>query len=167
MAGAAQANVRRQTTWCFGREATMARMNGVEPHQAGWSTRIVCLLVRRSIGEITGSRRRVEPVKITAHHSRLLKAYGWWSYPRPLPGRRTEHGSTTRSASRPRASRQVRVRVACRRSSGRWRWSRITRYDSRRQPRSWLLGAYCVAARPSLLSWFVRCPTQQQRRPYG
>jgi hypothetical protein len=54
----------------------MARMNGVEPHQAGWSTRLVYWFVRRSIGKITGSRRLVEPVKITAHHPRLLKAYG-------------------------------------------------------------------------------------------
>jgi hypothetical protein len=54
----------------------MARMNGVEPHQAGWFTRLVYWLVRRSIGKITGSRRLVEPVKITAHHPRLLKAYG-------------------------------------------------------------------------------------------
>ena len=54
----------------------MARMNGVEPHQAGWYTRLVYWFVRRGIGKITGSRRLVEPVKITAHHPRLLKAYG-------------------------------------------------------------------------------------------
>jgi 4-carboxymuconolactone decarboxylase len=54
----------------------MARMNGLEPHQAGWYTRLVYWLVRRSIGKITGSSRLIEPVKITAHHPRLLKAYG-------------------------------------------------------------------------------------------
>ena len=54
----------------------MARMNGVEPHQAGWYIRLVYWFVRRGIGKITGSRRLVEPVKITAHHPRLLKAYG-------------------------------------------------------------------------------------------
>ena len=54
----------------------MARMNGVEPHQAGWYTRLVYWLVRRSIGKITGSGRLVEPVKIAAHHPRLLKATG-------------------------------------------------------------------------------------------
>ena len=54
----------------------MARMNGLEPHQAGWYTRFVYWLVRRSIGKLTGSSRLVEPVKITAHHPRLLKAYG-------------------------------------------------------------------------------------------
>ena len=32
--------------------------------------------MRRGIGKITGSSRLVEPVKITAHHPRLLKAYG-------------------------------------------------------------------------------------------
>jgi 4-carboxymuconolactone decarboxylase len=54
----------------------MARMNGVEPHQAGWYTRFVYWLVRRGIGKITGSRRLIEPITITAHHPRLLKAYG-------------------------------------------------------------------------------------------
>jgi hypothetical protein len=54
----------------------MARMNGVEPQQAGWYTRLVYWFVQRSIGKITGSSRLVEPVKITAHHPRLLKASG-------------------------------------------------------------------------------------------
>jgi 4-carboxymuconolactone decarboxylase len=54
----------------------MARMNGLERHQAGWSTRFVYWLVRRGIGKLTGRSRLVEPVKITAHHPRLLKAYG-------------------------------------------------------------------------------------------
>ena len=54
----------------------MAHMKGVEPAEAGWYTRLVYWFVRRTIGKITGSRRLVEPVKITAHHPRLLKAYG-------------------------------------------------------------------------------------------
>jgi len=54
----------------------MARMNGLEPHQAGWYTRLVYWFVRRGIAKITGSSCLVEPVKITAHHPRLLKAYG-------------------------------------------------------------------------------------------
>ncbi len=54
----------------------MARMSGLEPHQASWYTRLVYWLVRRGIGKLTGSRRLVEPVKIAAHHPRLLKAYG-------------------------------------------------------------------------------------------
>ena len=54
----------------------MARINGLEPHEAGWHTRLIYWFVRRSIGKITGSSRLVEPVKITAHHSRLLKASG-------------------------------------------------------------------------------------------
>jgi 4-carboxymuconolactone decarboxylase len=54
----------------------MARMNGVGPDQAGWYTRFVYWLVRRGIGKLTGSSRLIEPVKITAHHPRLLKAYG-------------------------------------------------------------------------------------------
>jgi 4-carboxymuconolactone decarboxylase len=51
-------------------------MDGLEPHQAGWSTRLMYWFVRRGVGKITGSRRLVEPVKITAHHPRLLRAYG-------------------------------------------------------------------------------------------
>jgi 4-carboxymuconolactone decarboxylase len=51
-------------------------MNGLESHQAGWYTRLVYWFVRRSIGKLTGSSRLVEPVKITAHHPRLLKASG-------------------------------------------------------------------------------------------
>ncbi len=54
----------------------MARMSGLEPQQAGWFTRLVYWLTRRSIGKITGSRRLIEPVTITAHHPRLLRAYG-------------------------------------------------------------------------------------------
>ena len=54
----------------------MARMSGLEPHQAGWYTRLVYCLVRRGVGKLTGRSRLVEPVTITAHHPRLLKAYG-------------------------------------------------------------------------------------------
>jgi len=54
----------------------MARMEGLEPNQAGWYTRFIYWLVRRSVGKITGRSQLVEPVKITAHHPRLLKAYG-------------------------------------------------------------------------------------------
>jgi hypothetical protein len=54
----------------------MARISGVEPHQAGWYTRLVYWFAKRSIGKITGRRQLVEPVTITAHHPRLLKAYG-------------------------------------------------------------------------------------------
>ena len=54
----------------------MARMQGVEPHEAGWFTRLVYWLVRRKVGQLTGTRRLVEPIKVTAHHPRLLKALG-------------------------------------------------------------------------------------------
>jgi len=54
----------------------MARMNGIEPDQAGWFTRIVYWIVRRKVGKETGKARLVEHVKITAHHTRLLRAYG-------------------------------------------------------------------------------------------
>jgi 4-carboxymuconolactone decarboxylase len=54
----------------------MARMQGVEPHEAGWFTRLVYWVVRRKIGKLTGQNRLIEPVKVTAHHPRLLKAMG-------------------------------------------------------------------------------------------
>ena len=54
----------------------MARMNGVEPDQAGWFTRLIYWLVRRKLAKLTGDRRLIEPIKITAHHTRLLWAQG-------------------------------------------------------------------------------------------
>jgi 4-carboxymuconolactone decarboxylase len=54
----------------------MARMGGLEPEQAGWFTRLVYWFVRRSIAKVTGQSRLVEPVKVAAHHPRLLRATG-------------------------------------------------------------------------------------------
>jgi 4-carboxymuconolactone decarboxylase len=54
----------------------MARMKGVEPHEAGWLTRLIYWMVKRKIGKLTGQQRLVESVKIAAHHPRLLKALG-------------------------------------------------------------------------------------------
>ena len=54
----------------------MARMQGVEPHEAGWFIRLMYWLVQRKIGQITGKKQLIEPIKITAHHPRLLKALG-------------------------------------------------------------------------------------------
>jgi hypothetical protein len=54
----------------------MARMNGVEPREANWFTRILYRLVRRKMGKLTGRESLVEPIKITAHHPRLLWAMG-------------------------------------------------------------------------------------------
>jgi 4-carboxymuconolactone decarboxylase len=54
----------------------MARIEGLEPHQAGWFARLVYWLARRKIAQETGASRLVEPLKIMAHHPRLLRAYG-------------------------------------------------------------------------------------------
>lgn len=54
----------------------MAFMNGIEPAEAGWFTRLVYRFVRRKFGQLTGQDRLVEPVKIAAHHPRLLRAMG-------------------------------------------------------------------------------------------
>lgn len=54
----------------------MARLNGVEPRQAGWFTRLVYSIVKRKLAKLTGAPRLIEPTKITAHHPRLLWATG-------------------------------------------------------------------------------------------
>jgi 4-carboxymuconolactone decarboxylase len=51
-------------------------MQGVESHEAGWFIRLMYWLVQRKIGQITGKKRLIEPIKIAAHHPRLLKALG-------------------------------------------------------------------------------------------
>jgi hypothetical protein len=54
----------------------MARIKGVEPNEAGWLTRLVYWFVKRSMSKITGRASLPEPVKITAHHWKILKAVG-------------------------------------------------------------------------------------------
>jgi 4-carboxymuconolactone decarboxylase len=51
-------------------------MKGIEPSEAGWFTRIVYWVVKRKMGKLTGQKRLIEPIKIAAHHPRLLKALG-------------------------------------------------------------------------------------------
>jgi 4-carboxymuconolactone decarboxylase len=51
-------------------------MKGLEPHEAGWFTRLIYWVVERKVGKLTGRKRLVEPIKIMAHHPRLLKALG-------------------------------------------------------------------------------------------
>jgi hypothetical protein len=57
-------------------EGFMAYMNGVEPAEAGWFTRLVYWFVRRKFAKLTGKDCLIEPVKIAAHHPRLLRAIG-------------------------------------------------------------------------------------------
>src|SRR5262249_10237496 len=54
----------------------MAHLKGVEPAEAGWLTRLVYWFVRRKFGKLTGKNRLIEPVKVAAHHPRLLRAIG-------------------------------------------------------------------------------------------
>jgi hypothetical protein len=54
----------------------MGRLRGVEPREAGWLTRLAYRLFRRYLGRATGTSRLVEPIKITAHHPRLLLLFG-------------------------------------------------------------------------------------------
>ena len=54
----------------------MAHLKGVETAEAGWFTRLVYWFVRRKIAKVAGQDRLIEPVKIAAHHPRLLRAIG-------------------------------------------------------------------------------------------
>ena len=54
----------------------MARINGVEPHEASLFTRFVYWQARGKIGKIAGKNQIVEPLKIAAHHPRLFRGYG-------------------------------------------------------------------------------------------
>ncbi len=48
----------------------MARISGVEPQRANLFTRLTYWMTKRKLGRI------VEPIKITAHQTRLLAAMG-------------------------------------------------------------------------------------------
>jgi 4-carboxymuconolactone decarboxylase len=39
-------------------------------------TRLIYWFARRAVGKVAGQARLVEPIKVTAHHPRLLKALG-------------------------------------------------------------------------------------------
>ena len=54
----------------------MARMNGVEARDAGLVTRILYRITRRKLAKLAGRPVVVEPIKILAHHGRLLFALG-------------------------------------------------------------------------------------------
>jgi 4-carboxymuconolactone decarboxylase len=51
-------------------------MKGIEPAEAGMFTRLIYWFVRRKFGKLTGKNRLIEPVKIVAHHPRILRAMG-------------------------------------------------------------------------------------------
>jgi hypothetical protein len=51
-------------------------MKGVEPHEAGWFTRLVYWFVKREVNKLTGRPRLLEPIKVAAHHPSLLRALG-------------------------------------------------------------------------------------------
>ena len=39
-------------------------------------TRLVYWIARRKMGKLTGQKKLIEPIKVTAHHPRLLTATG-------------------------------------------------------------------------------------------
>jgi len=50
-------------------------MQGVEPRDAGWLTRLMYWFVKRALYKVTGKARVPEPIKITAHRAKLLRRY--------------------------------------------------------------------------------------------
>ena len=54
----------------------MARVNGADPQQAGWMTRLAYWFTRCKLRQVTGRDRLPEPAKIVAHHPALLRAVG-------------------------------------------------------------------------------------------
>ena len=54
----------------------MARIKGIEPRDAGWMTRLVYWFVERKMRQVTGKARLIEPIKVLAHHPRLMRAVG-------------------------------------------------------------------------------------------
>lgn len=52
----------------------MARIQGLEPRQAGWLNRLLYFFTRRSLRKLTGQDRLPESVKILAHHPALFRA---------------------------------------------------------------------------------------------
>lgn len=54
----------------------MARLRGVEPGEAPLWLRGLYAVVRRKVGKLTGRASVVEPIRIHAHHPRLLIGMG-------------------------------------------------------------------------------------------
>jgi hypothetical protein len=54
----------------------MARIKSVEPGEGSWLIRLIYWVVKRTMRKLTERSTVPEPIKITAHHPRLLKALG-------------------------------------------------------------------------------------------
>ena len=54
----------------------MARIEGIEPKDAGLFTKLIYRLAEGKVGQLTGRKALIEPVKILAHHPRVLLAMG-------------------------------------------------------------------------------------------
>lgn len=52
------------------------RMPGREAREVGFFTRLLYWYVKRKVAKVTGTAVVPEPVKLLAHHPRLLLAYG-------------------------------------------------------------------------------------------
>ena len=54
----------------------MARIKLVDPKKAGLFTRLVFSIVRRKVRKLTGRAELVEPMRVMAHHPRIMWGYG-------------------------------------------------------------------------------------------
>jgi 4-carboxymuconolactone decarboxylase len=58
----------------FERRRAMGRMEGVSTAGASLGLRLVCAYVRRKLAKLAGRAALPEPIRVTAHHPRLLRA---------------------------------------------------------------------------------------------
>jgi hypothetical protein len=54
----------------------MTRIEPVSDERAGWFARLVFWLTRRKLRALDGTGRVAGPVRVMAHHPRVLMAYG-------------------------------------------------------------------------------------------
>ena len=54
----------------------MARIQLVDPKKAGLFVRLVFSIVRRKVSKLTGRAELVEPMRVNAHHPRIMWGFG-------------------------------------------------------------------------------------------
>jgi len=54
----------------------MARINGIQTSQANLFIRFIYFMAARWVRKLTGQKRLIEPIKIFAHHPRILMTMG-------------------------------------------------------------------------------------------
>ena len=54
----------------------MARIQSVEPENANILVKFIYRIAKGNVGKLTGRKELIEPVKVFAHHPRVLMAMG-------------------------------------------------------------------------------------------